>query len=69
MFQSHLILRAVVLVVTAAALGASGASAMPIKDVDRSAASRVLSPDRVDAAAHAATIRGIGAALLARADS
>jgi hypothetical protein len=69
MYQSHLILRAAVLIVTAVALGASGASAMPIQRVSGPAASSVLSPDRVDAAAHAATIRGIGAALLARADS
>jgi hypothetical protein len=66
MFQT---LRALVLIVTAVALSASGASAMPIQDASGPAASSVLSPDRVDAAAHAATIRGIGAALLARADS
>jgi hypothetical protein len=68
MFKSHHILRAVVVVVTAAALGAPGAAAMPIRDVDRSAGSSLLLPARVDATAHAATIRGIGAALLARAE-
>jgi hypothetical protein len=71
MLHRHAIVRAVVPALAAAALVTSGASAMPRRDGSPPAPSTqqsVLSPDLVDAAAHAATIRGIGAALIARAD-
>jgi hypothetical protein len=61
----HLILPTI----AAAALAASTASAMPARDAGRHAQmsthGTVLVPARVDAAAHAATIRAIGARLLA----
>jgi hypothetical protein len=73
MIRRHLILRAFIPTMAAAALATSAASAMPTRDVGWRAAGRemgthhtVLLPDRVDAAAHAATIRGIGAALAER---
>lgn len=71
MLHRQAIVRAVVPALAAAALVASGASAMPLRDASVPASSTqesVHSPDLVDAAAHAATIRGIGAALIARAD-
>jgi hypothetical protein len=58
----------------AAALAASAASAMPAQDMGGRAERHEITtlqtvplPDRVDAAAHAATIHGIGAALAQRA--
>ena len=69
MIRFQLISRGLVAAMATAALVASGASAMPIRDVVQPAASPqpgLLLPDRVDAAAHAATIRGIGAARLDR---
>jgi hypothetical protein len=73
MIRGHLILRAFIPTMAAAALATSAASALPAKGVGCRAAGRelrthhtVLLPDRVDAAAHAATIRGIGAALAER---
>ena len=58
----------------AAMLAASPASAMRTRDVGAQAAGHevrtrqaVLLPGRVDAAAHAATIRGLGARLAERA--
>jgi hypothetical protein len=66
MIRFHII---AVAAMAAATLGASGASAMPIRDVIQPVGpeeSGLLLPDRVDAAAHAATIRGIGAARLDR---
>ena len=71
MLHRQSIVRAVVPALAAATVVASGASAMPLRDACRPAASTqqsVLSPDLVDAAAHAVTIRGIGAARIARAD-
>ena len=72
MIRRHLILRAFIPTIAAAALAASAASAMPARDVGCQAAGHkmttqqtVLLPDRVDADAHAATIRGIGARVLA----
>lgn len=75
MIHRHLILRAFVTVVTAAAVGAPAASAMPTRDAGSSAAghatnvhhSVVRNPALVDAAAHAATIRAIGAKRVAQA--
>ena len=74
MIRRHLILRAFIPAMATAALVASGASAMAAQDTGRPAAKRattmqqrVPSSARVDAAAHAATIRGIGAALAERA--
>lgn len=74
MTPRHLILRTFVPTMAAAALAASAASAMPVRDVGWQAGGRemgthhtVLLPGRVDAAAHAATIRGIGALLAQRA--
>jgi len=68
-----LIRRAFIPTIAAAALALSAASAVPARDVGQRAAGRgigshptVLLPDRVDATAHAVTIRGIGAALLAQ---
>ena len=52
-------------VIAAAAAAASSVGAMPIRDVVRPATQHQpvrLLPDHVDAVAHAATIRGIGAA-------
>jgi hypothetical protein len=73
MTRRHLILRAFIATMAAAALAASAASAMPARDAGWRAAGHemrthhaVLLPDRVDAAAHGATIRGIGAALAQR---
>jgi hypothetical protein len=70
MIRGQLIPRPTPLAIAAAALVASGASAMPVRDVGAEVASheattrhRLLLPDRIDAAAHAATIRGIGAVL------
>jgi hypothetical protein len=70
MIRHHLIRRALIPTIAAVALAASAASAMPVRDVGWRAAGRemgthhpVLLPDRIDAAAHAATIRGIGALL------
>jgi hypothetical protein len=69
----HLTLRAFVPTIAAAALAASTASAMPARDAGCQAAGHettthqtLLLPARVDAVAHAATIRGIGARLLAQ---
>jgi hypothetical protein len=69
----HLTVRAFVPTIAAAALAASTASATPVRDTGCQAAGRettthqtVLLPARVDAIAHAATIRGIGARLLAQ---
>jgi hypothetical protein len=74
MIRHHLILRAFIPTMAAAAVAASAASAMPARDACWRAAGHemrahhlVLLPARVDAAAHAATIRGIGAALAERA--
>lgn len=73
MIRRHLILRAFIPAMATAALVASGASAMA-QDTGGPAAKRatkmqhrVPSSARVDVAAHAATIRGIGAALAERA--
>ena len=69
MLHRQSIVRAVVPALAAATVVASGASAMPLRDGSPPAPSTqesVLSPDLVDAAAHAVTIRGIGAALIAR---
>jgi hypothetical protein len=72
MTRRQLILRAFIPTIAAAALAASTASAMPARDAGCRAAGHkttthetILLPDRVDAAAHGATIRGIGARLLA----
>jgi hypothetical protein len=68
----HLILRAFVPIIATAALAASTASAMPARDAGCRAGGhettthQTLLPARVDAVAHAATIRGIGARLLAQ---
>ena len=64
MIRRRHILRVFVPAMTAAALVAPGASAMPTQEVGSSAAN---SPALVDAAAHAATVRAIGAKLVARA--
>jgi hypothetical protein len=64
----RLTVRVVVPAVTAAAIVAPGASAMPMEDTPTRAAKmdRVeRSQARVDAAAHAATMRAIGARLTA----
>jgi hypothetical protein len=73
MTRRRLILRTLVPVVAAAALASSVASAMPARDTGGRAGRHgsrthhvVLIPARIDAAAHAATIRGIGAALAER---
>jgi hypothetical protein len=73
MIRRSLILRAFIPTIAAAALAASPASAMDARDAGRCAARHatttgptVLPAARVDAAAHAATIRGIGARLLAK---
>ena len=68
MTRSRLIRRTFVTAATAAALAASTASAMPARDAGCPAARTrhtVLPPALVDAAAHAATIRRIGALRLA----
>jgi hypothetical protein len=71
MIHRHLIFRALVTAVTAAAVGASAASAMPRHDAGSSAAkthhSVARNPALIDAAAHAATMRAIGAKRAARA--
>jgi hypothetical protein len=57
-------------VIAAAAAAASSAAAMPIRDVVRPTTQHQpgrLLPDHVDAVAHAATMRGIGAARTDRA--
>lgn len=64
MFRRHLVRRAC-LAGLAATFAASGASAMPLRDVS-GPDEQALVPARVDAAAHEATIRGIGAALAER---
>jgi hypothetical protein len=73
MTRRHLIPRAFIATMAAAALAASAASVLPARDAGWRAAAHeirthhtVLLPDRVDADAHAATIRGIGAALAQR---
>jgi hypothetical protein len=73
MTRHHLILRTFIPTIAAAALAASAASARPARDAGWPAVGHevgthytVLLPDRVDAAAHAATLRGIGARLLAQ---
>ena len=73
MTRHHLILRTLIPTIAAATLAASAASAMPARDTGWRAAGyelrthhTVLLPGRVDAAAHAATIRGIGALLAER---
>jgi hypothetical protein len=74
MIRRHLILRAFIPAMAAAALVASVASTVPAQGTGWPAARRatkmqhrVPSSTRVDAAAHTATIRGIGAALAERA--
>ena len=64
MFRRHLASRAC-LAGLVAAFAASGASAMPLRDVS-GPDEQALVPARVDAIAHEATIRGIGAALAER---
>jgi hypothetical protein len=73
MTRRHRILQTFIATMAAASLATSAASAMLGRDVGWQAAGHelrthhtVLLPDRVDAAAHAATIRGIGARLLAQ---
>jgi hypothetical protein len=66
MTSRDLIVRPVVAAVAAAVLVASGAAAMPARDVVGSAA---LLPARVDADAHAVTIRAIGVARIEQARS
>ncbi len=70
MIRRHRILRVVVSAIAAAAVVAPGASAMPRHDVDSAAgthAKKMHHNERlVDAAAHAATMRAIGAARTAR---
>ena len=66
MIRRHHILRVVVPAMTAAAVVAPGASAMPFRDADSAAAHSVRPAALVDAAAHAATMRAIGARLVAR---
>lgn len=73
MIRRHLILRVVVSAITAAAVVAPGASAMPRRDVDSAAGTHAKQMHHnarpaalVDAAAHAATMRAIGAARTAR---
>jgi hypothetical protein len=68
MIRRHLILRAFIPTIAAAALAASPAAAMPTRDAgwhEMSTPQKVQLPVRVDADAHAATIRGIGVRLLA----
>jgi hypothetical protein len=60
MTRRHLILRVTATVITVAAVGASGASAMPTRDAHSRAAAHA-NPRLVDAVAHADTIRRIGA--------
>jgi hypothetical protein len=65
----HLIRRAFIATIATAALATSTASAMPARDGCPATAKlhhTVLLPGRVDADAHAATIRAIGARLLAQ---
>jgi hypothetical protein len=72
MIRRHLILGVVVPAMTAAAVVAPGASARPIRDGGPPAARMhhsVRSAALVDAAAHAATMRAIGAARVARASA
>jgi len=61
------ILQILVPAMTAAAVVAPGASAMPMRDVNSAVGAHDASPAAlVDAAAHAATMRRIGARLTAR---
>ena len=71
MIRRHLILGVVVPAMTAAAVVAPGASAMPIRDGGPAARMHhsVRSAALIDAAAHAATMRAIGAARVARASA
>jgi hypothetical protein len=62
MIRRHLIHLALVPALAAAALGPSGASAMPARDPVAPVVRHEMLPARVDAAAHAATMRAIGAA-------
>jgi hypothetical protein len=73
MIRHHLILRAFIPTIASVTLTASAASAMPARNVGRQAAGRAMGthhtvpqPGRVDAAAHAATIRALGARLAKR---
>jgi hypothetical protein len=72
MIRRHLILRVVVSAITAAAVVAPGASAMPTRDADSATGTHAKMHNNarpaalVDAAAHAATMRAIGAARTAR---
>jgi len=68
MTRRPLILRTFGTAVAAAALATSAAPAMSARDTGRTGKRHEISlvPARVDAAAHAATIRGIGAALAHR---
>jgi hypothetical protein len=73
MTRRHLILRVVVPAITAAAVAAPGASAMPQRDADSAAGTHAKKmhhdarpPALVDALAHADTMRRIGARLTAR---
>jgi hypothetical protein len=61
----RLTLRVVVTAMTTAALVVPAASAMPTRDVD-SHAGQTRNPRLVEAVAHAATMRAIGARLTAR---
>jgi hypothetical protein len=63
MIRRHRLHRALVPALAAAALAASTASAMVTRDT---VAHHQLVPARVDAAAHAETMRAIGAAQMAR---
>ncbi len=74
MIRRHLILRAFMPAMATAALVASGPSAMAAQDTGWPAARHATTMQhrappsaRVDAAAHSATIRGIGANLAERA--
>jgi hypothetical protein len=64
MLRRHLVRRAC-LAGLVATFAASGASAMPLRDAS-GPDEQALVPARVDATAHEATIRGIGAALAER---
>jgi hypothetical protein len=64
MFRRHLVRHACLAGLVATCF-ASGASAMPLRDVS-GLDEQALVPARVDATAHEATIRGIGAALAER---
>jgi hypothetical protein len=67
MIRRHLILRVVVSAITAAAVVAPGASAMPVDSAAGTHAKQTHHNARlVEAAAHAETMRAIGAARTAR---